>query len=38
MYGSMVANKTRRDTTNAHIVGVAGHLKDEIYQVVIQIK
>jgi hypothetical protein len=38
VYCAMAADKTRRDTTNVHIAGVVGHLEDEIYEVVIQIK
>jgi hypothetical protein len=35
----MAADKTRRDAANQDsYAGIAGHLKDEIYQVVIQIK
>jgi hypothetical protein len=41
MYSEMVADKTRRDTANPDSdAGTVGYsdLKDEIYQVVIQIK
>ncbi|MFZ0224846.1 MAG: hypothetical protein WAM42_24450 [Candidatus Nitrosopolaris sp.] len=41
MYYAMAADKTRRDTANPHSdAGIVGHsnLKDEVYQVVIQIK
>jgi hypothetical protein len=39
MYSAMVSDKTRRDAANQDsYAGIVGHLKDEIYQVVIQIK
>jgi hypothetical protein len=41
MYCAMAADKTRRDSANPDSdAGIVGHsdLKDEIYQVVIQIK
>jgi hypothetical protein len=41
MYCAMAADNTRRDAANPEIdAGIVGHsdLKDEIYQVVIQIK
>ncbi|MFZ0512292.1 MAG: hypothetical protein WAM14_11850 [Candidatus Nitrosopolaris sp.] len=41
MYSAILCDKTRRDTANPDSdAGIVGHsnLKDEIYQVVIQIK
>ena len=39
MYCPMGADNTRRDAANQDsYAGIVGHLKDEIYQVVIQIK
>jgi hypothetical protein len=39
MYSAILCDKTRRDGANQDsYAGIVGHLKDEIYQVAIQIK